>query len=378
LSIVARRPWAAIVIAAASAVALVTACGSQPTAKPTPKPTPKIHDQVANPSSPVTLTEAGSSLVYPYLQGLAPQLKTAYSNITLTPAAGGSGVGISDAATGLVDLGGSDAYLSTSEMTQYPGLLNIPIAISAQEIAYNVSGVSDLKLSGGILAQIYEGKITKWNDPAIAKINPGVNLPSATIVPIRRVDSSGDTFIFTSFLSATNSDWNNGPAFGTTVTWPAVQGELTATGNPGMVQAAKATPDSIAYIGISVKSSIQAAGLGIAELQNKAGKFVSASQTTIDSAVSNSVGAIPSNLAQSLIYEPGAQSYPIINYEYMVVQKSQKDANTALAIRTFLTWAVDSSGGASATNLAAVNFVALPSNVLLKIKPAIGSISSGS
>ncbi|HEX4214815.1 MAG TPA: phosphate ABC transporter substrate-binding protein PstS [Candidatus Dormibacteraeota bacterium] len=326
----------------------------------------------------MTLSEAGSSLVEPYLAALAPQLTSAYSNITLTPSAGGSGVGISDAATNLIDLGGSDAYLSDSEMTQYPGLMNIPIAISAQEIAYNLPGVSDLKLSGNILAEIYQGKITKWNDPAIAKLNSGVNLPSATIVPIRRVDSSGDTFIFSSFLSATNSAWNNGPAFGTTVTWPAVTGELTATGNPGMVQAAHATPDSIAYIGISVKSSIQSAGLGIAELQNKAGKFVSASQATITSAVTNSAQDIPSNLAQSLIYEPGAQSYPIVNYEYMMVQKQQKDANTALAIRTFLTWAVDSSGGANATNLASVNFIALPSNVLLKIKPAIGSITSGS
>jgi phosphate transport system substrate-binding protein len=355
---------------------LLAACGGSGgggTAS-TPTPAPTVAVKTGNPPSPVTLNESGSSLVQPYLAALAPQLKQKYPNITLTPTAGGSGKGISDAAQGLTQLGGSDAYLAPAQKTQYPGLMNIPIAISSQEINYNLPGVTNLKLTGDVLAKIYQGKITKWNDPAIAKLNGGTTLPDRTIIPVRRVDSSGDTFIFTSFLSATNSDWNNGPAFGTTVTWPSVSGELTASGNPAMIQVAQQNVGSIAYIGISVQKQIQAAGLGEAQLQNKAGKFVQPTQATVGAAVAASAKNVPADLAQPLIYAPGDQSYPIVNYEYLMVQSRQKDANTALAIRTFFTWAIDPNGGAYAENLAAVNFVALPPNVIEKVKPAINKI----
>jgi phosphate transport system substrate-binding protein len=355
----------------------LVACGGSPSTSSTPTPTPTVAVQTGNPTKPVTLNESGSSLVQPYLAKLAPQLSQKYSNINLVPTSGGSGKGISDAAQGLTQLGGSDAYLAPAQQKQYPDLLNVPIAISSQDVAYNLAGVKDLKLSGDVLAQIYSGKITKWNDTAIAKLNSGVTLPAKPIIPIRRVDSSGDTFIFTAFLTATNSDWSNGPAFGTTVTWPAVQGELTASGNPGMIQVAQQNDGSIAYIGVSVQKQIDAAGLNVAQLQNKAGKFVKSTPTTVGAAVTASAKNVPDNLAQSLIYAPGDQSYPIVNYEYMVVQSKQKDADTALAIRTFLTWAIDPNGGATADNLAAVNFVALPANVIEKVKPAINKIQPG-
>jgi phosphate transport system substrate-binding protein len=302
-------------------------------------------------------------------------IKSDYSNVTLAPAAGGSGKGISDAISGTVLMGGSDAYLNDTQAKQNPDLLNIPIAISAQEINYNLQGVTDLKLSGDVLAKIYEGKITRWNDPAIASLNSGATLPATTIVPVRRVDSSGDTFIFTSLLDATNTDWHNGPALGTTVTWPAVQGEVTAQGNPGMVQACKQTPGCIAYIGVSVEQTATSAGLGEAQLQNKAGNFVKPTADTIGAAVNAKATSIPDDMRASLIYADGAQSYPIVNYEYLMVKSQQADADTALAIRSFLTWAVDPTKGASATNLQAVNFIALPNNVVQKVRAAINKIN---
>ena len=251
---------------------------------------------VGNPASSVTLNEDGSSLLYPFLQELVTPLHTTYSNITLAPAAGGSGKGISDAIAGNVQMGGSDAYLSAADIAKTPGLLNVPVAISSQAVNYNVSNVSNLKLSGDVIAQIYEGKITKWNDPAIASLNPGVTLPAQTIVPVRRVDGSGDTFIFTSFLSDTNSAWQSGPSIGTTVPWPAVSNELTAEGNPGMVQTCHAT-------GLHClrrhqrEASAQAAGLGEAELQNQSGSFVQPDATTVGAAVTAGVGTVPANLA---------------------------------------------------------------------------------
>lgn len=372
-----RASFTAIVV---SAVLLVAACGSSPSSSATATPSPggsASTVKTGNPSSPVTLTQAGSSLMYPYLQQMVSPLQQKYSNITLSPGAGGSGVGQSEAASGTIDMGGSDAYLSPAQFQQYPGLMNIPIAISSQAVNFNIKGTSSLNLSGNVLAGIYQGKITKWNDQAIASLNPGVTLPANTIVPIRRVDSSGDTFIFTSFLSQTNSSWANGPSLGTTVTWPAVPGELAVSGNPAMVQTLSATPYSIAYVGISVEAQALQAGLGQAALQNKAGKFVKPDATTVNAAVEEGSKSIPANLAVSLIYQPGAQSYPIVNFEYIIVQSKQTDANKGLAIRTFLVWAIDPNGGATESNLAAVNFQPLPQSVIGPVHTAINKIQTG-
>ncbi len=329
---------------------------------------------LGNPTSAVTLNEAGSTLIYPFLQELVTPLQAQYSNVHLVPGPGGSGKGISDAIAGTTQLGGSDAYLSPTQLSSNPDLMNIPIAISSQAVNYNVKGVSNLKLTGDVIAQIYQGKITKWNDPAIAKLNPGVTLPAQNIVPVRRVDASGDTFIFTSFLSATNSAWNNGPAFGTTVTWPAVSSELTANGNPGMVQTCSATPGCIAYIGISSEAAAKTAGLGEAQLQNKAGNYVQPDQTTVESAVSAGAGNVPANLAAPLIYEPGAQSYPIVNFEYLVVKAKQSSADVARALRDFFAFAISPTGGSTPQYLAKEQFVGLPSNVVPLVDAAIAKI----
>ncbi|MGC1185363.1 MAG: phosphate ABC transporter substrate-binding protein PstS [Candidatus Dormiibacterota bacterium] len=370
------RPLAATALALAGTLVLA-ACGGTPAHKTPPK---KHHKTVqlatGNPSSQVTLSEAGSSLLYPYLQVLAPQLHSTYSNITLEPAAGGSGLGISNTIAKLDDLGGSDAYLSPALATANPSVENIPIAVSAQAIDYNVPGApAFLKLTGNLLAKIYQGTITNWDAPQIATLNPGVTLPNLAIVPVRRVDSSGDTFLFTSFLSATNSAWANGPSEGTTVTWPAVGNELTATGNPGMIQVCHGTPGCVAYIGVSVENTAIETGLQEALVQNKAGQFLKPVQSTILAAVQASAGSTPASLAQSLIYAPGANSYPIINYEYLMVQEQQSSAATAEAIRTFIAWAISPTGGATPDNLSAVDFVALPSSVIPKVKAAAEKIT---
>ena len=357
------------------AMVAIAACGGNGSAgSPSPTPTPTTAVKVGNPTKAVTLSESGSSLVLPYLQKMVDPLKQAYPNVTLAPAGGGSGKGISDSIAGTVVMGGSDAYLSDAQAHQNPDILNVPIVVSAQAINYNLPGVTNLKLSGDVLARIYLGTITRWNDQAIARLNLGVTLPDTTIVPVRRVESSGDTFLFTSLLDATNSDWRNGPSFGTTVTWPAAKGELTATGNPGMVQVARQTPGSIAYVGVSAEQSAQGAGLGEAMVQNKAGKFLMPTQTAIDAAVTASAKTIPSDMRKSLIYASGDQSYPIVNFEYMMVKRTQPDADTALAVRTFLTFAIDTTKGSSGDNLASANFVALPDNVVQKVRGAIDKI----
>src|ERR1017187_2194831 len=354
------RRHASIGFAVIAGAVLVSACGSTSTVPATSAATSASASSTStatavktgNPSGAQTLSEDGSSLLYPYLQKLEPGITAAYPNITLSAAAGGSGKGQTDAISGAVDMGGSDAYLSAGQVSANPGIMNIPIAVSAQAVNYNLAGISNLKLSGSVIAQIYSGTITTWNDPAIVALNAGVTLPATPIVPVRRVDSSGDTFIFTSFLSATSPTWSNGPAFGTTVNWPTVASELSANGNPAMVDACHGAPGCIAYVGVSVESTALVDGLGEAQLENASGSFVQPSDTTINAAVTAGASNVPASLTQSLIYQAGAQSYPIVNFEYLIVNPSKiTSSDTALAIRTFFEWAISTSGGATQDDL---------------------------
>jgi phosphate transport system substrate-binding protein len=230
-------------------------------------------------------------------------------------------------------------------------------------------------LSGDVIARIYEGRIGTWNDPAIARLNPGITLPPTAIVPVHRSDASGDTFLFTAFLTAADADWRDGPAYSTTVTWPSVQGELTASGNTAMVQVCGQTPGCIAYVGISAENLAISARLGEARLQNRAGKFLQPTPATITAARTVAGAApVPADLRASLIDEDGAQSYPIVNYEYLMVRSQQPDADTALAVRTFLAWAIDAGKGGSPANLQAVGFVGLPTTVLPWVRAAIARV----
>jgi phosphate transport system substrate-binding protein len=356
----------------------VVACGgsSTPAATSSSSGTP-APAATGNPTTAVSLTESGSTLLLPFLQELVTPLTTQYSNITLAPSGGGSGKGITDAIAGNSLMGGTDAYMSPAQFTANQTLANIPIAVSAQGVWFNLPGITSLKLDGDVLAKIYSGTITKWNDPAIAALNSGVTLPATTIIPLVRQGSAGDTFLFTSFLSATSSTWSNGPGFGTTVSWPKVSGEGSASSNPGMVAACKT--GCIAYIGVSASAAAQTAGLGEAMLENKSGAFLTPTPTTVAAAVTAGAASIPSNLALSLIYQDGAQSYPIVNFEYLVVNTTQSSTDDALAIRTFLEWTIDPNGGSQSTYLAKDNFVGLqasvPASVLSAIQAKIASIT---
>src|SRR5215470_7523007 len=313
-------------------------------------------------TSPASLTETGSTLMFPLMGSWATAYQKQFVNsggdpvVTITTGGTGSGTGITDAATGTVNIGASDAYLSSANLQQYPGLMNIALAISAQQVNFNVPGVKKLNLNGSVLAQIYTGKVTNWNDPAIAKLNPGVSLPNLKIIPLHRAESSGDTFLFTSYMNAQDpSAWSSSNV-NTTVNWPSVQGALAETGNSGMIDGCAANKGCIAYIGISYLSKAQDAGLGTASLANKAGKFLQPTPAAIKAAAAAFTAKTPANESISMINGPAPDGYPII-------KKSQSDAVKAEDIKTFLHWTIH-TGQDQATYLDPVFFQKLPPSVV--------------
>ncbi|HET8997065.1 MAG TPA: phosphate ABC transporter substrate-binding protein PstS [Acetobacteraceae bacterium] len=311
------------------------------------------------------LLETGSSLLYPLFNLWVPVYTKAHPGIQITTQSTGSGTGISQAISGVAQIGASDAYLSNALMKQHPDMLNIPTAISSQMVNYNLPGLNEehLKLSGPVLAGIYSGHITKWDDAAIAKLNPGAKLPAKTIVPIHRTDGSGDTFIFTQFLSDSTPSWGKSIAYGTTVSWPAVPGALGAEGNPGMVNALKQTPYSVAYIGVSFKKATDDAKMGEAMLENRAGKFVLPTVKNVQAAAAAMVAKTPKDERISLIFAPGDDAYPIINYEYAIIKSDQPNKQVAMQVKDFLNWAISPQGGNAEHFMQAVSFVPLPASV---------------
>jgi phosphate transport system substrate-binding protein len=314
---------------------------------------------------PVVLSETGSTLLYPLFNLWAARYTRLVPGTRITTEGTGSGTGIAQSLSGLVTLGASDAYASNYLARLHPNLLNIPLAISSQMVNYHLPHLDNrsLRLSGPVLAAIYEGRIRRWNAPAIQALNPGLPLPDHRIVVVHRSDGSGDTFIFTQYLSFTTPGWAKTVGYGTTVNWPAVPGEIGATGNPGMVEALQTTPYAIAYVGVSYAAAIRREHLGTARLENRAGRFVPLTPATVEAAARARVARTPADERLSLVDAPGANAYPIVNYEYVMVEAHQPSARVARALHRFLAWCLSPQGGSAPAFLDRVGFVRLPASV---------------
>jgi phosphate transport system substrate-binding protein len=368
-----RAAFAVLVVAATAGVA---ACSSS-SAPASPAAAAGVFgspSSVSLPTSPPAgaqkLSEAGSTLLLPLFNEWASAYQSRFSNVAISVAGGGSTQGVTLAASGQADIGASDAYLSSAKLAKYPTLENIPLAISAQFIAYNLPSVTgNLKLNSTVLADMYQGKITAWNDARIKALNPGVSLPPTKVVPIHRKDGSGDTFLFTSYLS-TDSNWSDKVGFSNTVAWPAVPGATSETGNGGMVSGCVAHPGCVAYIGISYLSP--ANGLGEAQLLNSSGQYELPDASSINAAAGSFVATTPVNGSISLIDSTAANGYPIINYEYAIVSTHQPNATKAATIKALLNWIL--TDGSSPAYLAKVGFQSLPSQVATIAKTLIAKI----
>ena len=327
-------------------------------------------------TSNVVLSETGATELYPLINAWRDGYHQKYPNVTINTASTGSGAGISQAIARTVDIGASGAYLSNGDIAAHKGLMNIALAIAAEQVHYNLPGVTDhIKLNGKVLAAMYQGTVKTWNDPQIAALNPRVNLPAIPVVPLHRSDGAGDTFVFTQYLSKQDPDgWGKSPGFGTTVDFPAVPGALGENGAGGMVTGCADTPGCVAYIGMSYLDQASQKGLGEAQLANASGKYLLPDAKSIQAEAAGFASQTPANQVISLINGPAADGYPIVNYEYAVVYSSQKDAATAQTLQAFLHWVV--TDGNSPQFLDKVHFQPLPAPVLKLADAQIAQITS--
>ena len=312
----------------------------------------------------LNLTETGSSLLYPLFNVWVAEYAKSHPGVRITTGSTGSGAGIDQAVSGAVQIGASDAYMSDAQARKSPQIINVPMAISALTVNYNLPGLNDthLKFDGPTLAGIYTGKIRSWDDKAIAALNPNVKLPHNDIIPVRRSDGSGDTFVFTQYLTFSTQSWEDRLGYGTTIAWPAVAGGLTAEGNLGVLQTVQKTPYSITYVGVSFHTEIAEAGLGTASLKSYSGEFLLPSPDTVAAAAASLSPRTPPDERLTLVNAPGANAYPLVNYEYAIVSTSQADPATATAIRKFLLWAI-APDEANEKYLEDAHFIALPAHI---------------
>ena len=314
-----------------------------------------------------TLIGAGSTLVAPLMSEWQPAYDTA-EKVAITYGAIGSGGGIEQITGRSVNFGASDAPLTPAEATACKGCIEIPWALAATDVAYHVSGVpNNLKLTGPVLAKMFTGQITAWNDPQIKQLNPGVSLPSTKIVPIHRTDGSGDTYAFTSYLSKVSPTFKSKVGNATTVSWP---GGLGAKGNSGVGGALSSTNGAIAYIGISYVLENK---FDSALIQNAAGQYPAPSPTSI-LAAADAVKTIPSGGTQGIsLTDPPASAkgaYPISTFTYVIVPKTGSSAAVSAGLKKFIEWAV-TTGQVGAQKL---DFAPLPSPVVAADKQTIGLI----
>jgi len=310
------------------------------------------------------LVGAGSTLVAP----LVAQWSNDYAKktgSTITYGAIGSGGGIAQITARTVDFGASDAPFSPDQADQCKNCLQVPWALAATLVSYNVKGApAKLKLDGPTLANIYLGKITKWNDPAIAKLNPGASLPSTNITPVYRSDSSGDTYAFSDFLAKVSPEWKSKEGVSTQVSFPTGTG---GKGNDGVAAAVSRTDGALGYLAISYVFSNN---LDYALIENAAGKFPVPGSDSI-SAAAAAVTKIPADNAISLTNPPASAptAYPISTFTYALVPQSSSKAK---ALRDFLTYAI----GPGQKFAPKLQFATLPNRVLEAGKQTIAKIGS--
>lgn len=343
-----------------SALALAAACGGGERA---PGDT-----SAARRTSGVDLNGAGATFPYPIYNKWFSDYATK-TGIRINYQSIGSGGGIRQLSDQTVDFGASDSPMKDEEMAKAKGgdIMHIPTVLGAVVITYNVPGLTQpLKLTGEAIADVFLGRITKWNDPRIASLNAGATLPNDDIIVVHRSDGSGTTFIFSDYLAAVSPAWAKAPGRGKELQWPAGIG---AKGNEGVSGQVKQTPGSMGYVELAYAKQNR---LAYAHVRNSAGQFVEPTIESITAAAANAKLPPTSDYRVSIVNAPGAGAYPISSFTWLLVYRNQTDSVKARKLTDFLKWAL-TEGEQSA---AALDYAPLPAELSQRLVARLDSIKA--
>ncbi|MCL4436026.1 MAG: phosphate ABC transporter substrate-binding protein PstS [Thaumarchaeota archaeon] len=335
----------------------------------------KPQQGITSQTPSVTINGAGATFPYPLLSTMTVEYNKIHPNVKIGYQSIGSGGGIRQLTEKTVDFAASDAPLNAKQRDAAPNTLHIPETIGSVVLAYNLPGVEKgLKITGPIIADIFLGKITKWNDPAIQNLNPDLKLPNNDIQVAHRSDGSGTTFIWTSYLSLVSPDWNSKVGSGTAVQWPV---GLGSSGNEGVAGLVRGTQYTVGYVELAYALQNK---MSYAFIQNKEGKFIEPTLGSTGASVSSIAASLPRGDQSwenvSILNAAGADSYPIASFSYLLIYKDlstvpSMNKEKAKALVDFLWWVVH-DGQNYSSNL---QYVPLPKSVISIDEQTINSIT---
>ena len=316
----------------------------------------------------VTLTGAGATFPYP-LYSKWFELYRQKTGVQINYQSIGSGGGIQQVKAGTVDFGASDAPLDDAKLAEMPRpVIHFPTAAGAVVLAYNLPEVKDtVKLTPAAVAGIFMGKITKWNDAAIASANKGVKLPASAILPVHRSDGSGTTNIFVTYLSAVSPEWKSAVGTGTSVSWPAGVG---GKGNEGVAGNIRQAPGSIGYVELAYA---QQNNFTVASVQNASGAFMAPSLASTTAAVRGAAAALAQDVRTPIVNSPAPDAYPIAGLTYLLVYQDSPDEAKGKALAQFIEWA--NTEGQQA--MEALSYARLPQEVLNVNQANLAKLTAG-
>jgi len=319
-------------------------------------------------SGPIQLQGAGATFPNPLYQKWLSEYGKAHPEVKIDYQSIGSGGGIKQIQAQTVDFGASDTPMKDEDLKAAPGeLLHIPTVLGAVVITYNLEGAPTLHFSPEVIADIFLGKIKKWNDPKIAADNAGAKLPAADITVVHRSDGSGTSAVFTDYLSKVSSEWKEKVGTGPSPSWPVGIG---GKGNEGVTGQVKNTPNTVGYVELAYAVQNK---LPVAQVKNAGGAFVEPSVDSVTAAAAASANSVPDDLRVSITNAQGAQVYPISSFTYILIYKNQKDAKKGKALVDFLWWAIH-DGESSAKEL---QYAPLPVEIVKRAEAKLNSINAG-
>jgi phosphate transport system substrate-binding protein len=276
---------------------------------------------------------AGATFPYPIYGKWFEEFRQKNPSIEINYQSKGSGAGIAQLTEGTVDFGASDMPMKDAQIAALKvKALHFPTVLGGVVPTYNLPGLADLKFSSEAMAGIFLGKIVKWNDPRIAKANPGVKLPSTDIIVVHRADGSGTTFVFTDYLSKISPEWKAGPGANTSIKWPAGVGQQ---GNEGVAGMVKQTPGAIGYVELiyALKNKME-----YGYVENAAGAYLKATLDTVTAAAAGAAKSMPADFRVSITDAPGKNAYPIASFTWLLIPTRIQDPQKRAALVGFLKW----------------------------------------